>query len=145
VDKTLRVFDLRNFAGPVQVLHGHQLAVRRVKCHPHAEHQLVSSSYDMSVNVWDMNMGQMIQHFDHHSEFVLGVDLSLFEDVASLWRPRLVGETSSPCPPPVTSARHARQSRACATARACAGLSDPTSVLTRNGASGLGERKGEEG
>lgn len=80
VDKTLRVFDLRNFAGPVQVLHGHQLAVRRVKAHPHAEHQLVSSSYDMSVNVWDMSMGQMIQHFDHHSEFVLGVDLSLFEE-----------------------------------------------------------------
>lgn len=80
VDKTLRVFDLRNFSGPVQILHGHQLAVRRVKTHPHHESQLVSASYDMSVNVWDINMGQMIQHFDHHSEFVLGIDLSLFEE-----------------------------------------------------------------
>jgi len=80
VDKTVRVFDLRNFAGPMQVMHGHQLAVRRVKSHPHNETQFVSASYDMSVNVWDLNMGQMVQHFDHHSEFVLGVDLSLFEE-----------------------------------------------------------------
>jgi peroxin-7 len=80
VDKTIRVFDLRNLQGPLQVLHGHQLAVRRVKCHPHHENQLVSASYDMSVNMWDLNMGQMIQHFDHHTEFVLGCDLSLFED-----------------------------------------------------------------
>lgn len=80
VDKTLRVFDIRNLQGPLQVLHGHQLAVRRVKCHPHCDNQLVSASYDMSVNVWDLNMGQMIQHFDHHSEFVLGLDLSLFEE-----------------------------------------------------------------
>jgi peroxin-7 len=80
VDKTLRVFDLRNPSGPLQLLHGHQLAVRRVKCHPHCETQMVSVSYDMSANVWDLGMGQVIQHFDHHSEFVLGVDWSLFEE-----------------------------------------------------------------
>eukprot|EP00928_Gymnodinium_smaydae_P066880 TRINITY_DN49841_c0_g1_i1.p1 TRINITY_DN49841_c0_g1~~TRINITY_DN49841_c0_g1_i1.p1 ORF type:complete len:333 (-),score=62.59 TRINITY_DN49841_c0_g1_i1:429-1427(-) len=80
VDKTIRVFDIRNPAGPLQVLHGHQLAVRRVKTHPHSDHQLVSASYDMSVKVWDLNMASMVQHFDHHSEFVLGVDYSLFEE-----------------------------------------------------------------
>jgi len=80
VDKTIRVFDIRNPSGPVNVLHGHQLAVRRVKCHPHCDSQLVSASYDMSVNVWDLNAGQMVRHFDHHTEFVLGVDLSLFEE-----------------------------------------------------------------
>mmetsp|Transcript_107207 Transcript_107207/g.298619 ORF Transcript_107207/g.298619 Transcript_107207/m.298619 type:complete len:329 (-) Transcript_107207:95-1081(-) len=80
VDKTLRVFDLRNLTGPLQVLHGHQLAVRRVKTHPHHDSQLVSAAYDMSVNVWDLNVGQMVQHFDHHTEFVVGVDLSLFEE-----------------------------------------------------------------
>mmetsp|Transcript_54731 Transcript_54731/g.159012 ORF Transcript_54731/g.159012 Transcript_54731/m.159012 type:complete len:332 (-) Transcript_54731:10-1005(-) len=80
VDKTIRVFDLRRLTGPVQMLHGHQLAVRRVKTHPHYDSQLVSASYDMSVNVWDMNAGQMIRHFDHHTEFVLGVDLNLFQE-----------------------------------------------------------------
>lgn len=80
VDKTIRVFDLRRFSAPLQVLHGHQLAVRRVKTHPHCEHQLVSVSYDMSVKVWDINMGQIVQNFDNHTEFVLGVDLSLFEE-----------------------------------------------------------------
>lgn len=80
VDKTIRVFDIRSLAGPVAVLHGHQLAVRRVKMHPHCDHQMVSVSYDMAMNVWDLNLAQMVQHFDHHSEFVLGVDLSLFEE-----------------------------------------------------------------
>lgn len=80
VDKQIRMFDLRNLTAPVQVFHGHQLAVRRVKMHPHCESQFVSCSYDMSVNVWDMNMGQMINHFGHHSEFVLGLDISLFQE-----------------------------------------------------------------
>eukprot|EP00929_Paragymnodinium_shiwhaense_P109177 TRINITY_DN75529_c0_g1_i1.p1 TRINITY_DN75529_c0_g1~~TRINITY_DN75529_c0_g1_i1.p1 ORF type:complete len:342 (-),score=60.82 TRINITY_DN75529_c0_g1_i1:32-1057(-) len=80
VDKTIKAFDLRKPVEPVQILFGHQLAVRRLKAHPHYEHQLVSASYDMSVKVWDLNMGQIIQHFDHHSEFVLGLDLNLFEE-----------------------------------------------------------------
>lgn len=80
VDKQIRMFDLRNLTGPVQVFHGHQLAVRRVKTHPHCDSQFVSVSYDMSVNVWDINVGQIIQHFGHHSEFVLGLDISLFQE-----------------------------------------------------------------
>lgn len=104
VDKTVRVFDLRNMSGPMQILHGHQLAVRRVKSHPHHESQFVSASYDMSVNVWDMNMGQMVQHFDHHTEFVLGVDLSLFEEnlmATAAWdRTVCVWNTLQGPPPP---------------------------------------------
>lgn len=80
VDKQIRMFDLRNLTGPVQTFHGHQLAVRRVKAHPHCDNRFVSASYDMSVNVWDTTLGQMVQHFDHHSEFVLGLDLSLFQE-----------------------------------------------------------------
>lgn len=80
VDKTLRVFDLRNPAGPLQILYGHQLAVRRVKTHPHLENMVMSCSYDMSANLWDINLGQMVDHFDHHTEFVLGIDLNLFEE-----------------------------------------------------------------
>ncbi|CAE8682874.1 unnamed protein product, partial [Polarella glacialis] len=104
VDKTIRAFDLRNFSQPLQILHGHQLAVRRVKCHPHAENQLISASYDMSINMWDMSMGQMTRHFDHHSEFVLGVDLSLFEEnlvVSAAWdRTCCVWNANQGPPPP---------------------------------------------
>jgi peroxin-7 len=71
---------MRNPTGPLQILHGHQLAVRRLKCHPHSDSQVVSASYDMSVGVWDLNRAQMIQRFDHHTEFVVGLDLSLFEE-----------------------------------------------------------------
>jgi len=80
VDKTIRVFDMRNPTGPLQILHGHQLAVRRLKCHPHSDSQVVSASYDMTVGVWDLNRAQLIQRFDHHTEFVVGIDLSLFEE-----------------------------------------------------------------
>merc|ERR1712060_222670 len=105
--KTLRVFDLRRLTSPLQMLHGHQLAVRRVKAHPHFDNQLVSVSYDMSVKMWDLNMGQAIQNFTHHTEFVLGVDLSLFEEnllataawdrSACLWN---IVEGRPPDPPP---------------------------------------------
>eukprot|EP00927_Polykrikos_kofoidii_P039499 TRINITY_DN33865_c0_g1_i1.p1 TRINITY_DN33865_c0_g1~~TRINITY_DN33865_c0_g1_i1.p1 ORF type:complete len:331 (+),score=52.82 TRINITY_DN33865_c0_g1_i1:156-1148(+) len=80
VDKTLRIFDLRNPTAPLQILHGHKLSVRRVKTHPFSANHLVSTSYDMSVMMWDTNSAQVVQYFDHHSEFVLGVDLSLFEE-----------------------------------------------------------------
>ena len=33
----------------------------------------------MSVKVWDISMGQMVQSFDHHREFILGLSLSNFE------------------------------------------------------------------
>lgn len=107
VDKTLRVFDLRNPAGPLQQLFGHQLAVRRVKCHPFAETQVVSASYDMTVNIFDTAAGQMMNTYGHHSEFVLGIDLSLFEEglmasaawdrTACVWN--FMKGPPQPCPP----------------------------------------------
>mmetsp|Transcript_19901 Transcript_19901/g.46979 ORF Transcript_19901/g.46979 Transcript_19901/m.46979 type:complete len:330 (-) Transcript_19901:96-1085(-) len=104
VDKTIRTFDLRNFGQPLQILHGHQLAVKRVKCHPYNETQIVSCSYDTAVNVFDMTMGQMIQHFDQHTEFTLGVDLSLFEEnviASTSWDcTACVWNLTQPPPPP---------------------------------------------
>lgn len=107
VDKTLRVFDLRNPSGPTQILYGHQLAVRRVKTHPHFENLIMSCSYDMSANLWDISMGQMVQHYDHHTEFVLGVDFNLFDEnlVATASWDRTVciwncGQGRPPPPPP---------------------------------------------
>eukprot|EP00439_Symbiodinium_sp_Y106_P009349 s597_g1.t1 len=116
VDKTIRTFDLRNFGQPLQILHGHQLAVKRVKCHPYNETQIVSCSYDTAVNVFDMTMGQMIQHFDQHTEFTLGVDLSLFEEnviastswdcTACVWN---LTQGPPPPPPPAIVKRVPRQ------------------------------------
>jgi len=34
----------------------------------------------MSVLVWDCNIQQPMNRFDHHSEFVVGVDFSLFRE-----------------------------------------------------------------
>eukprot|EP00913_Durusdinium_trenchii_P033992 g31819.t1 len=98
VDKTIRTFDLRNFGQPLQILHGHQLAVKRVKCHPFNETQIVSCSYDTAVNVFDMAVGQMVQHFDQHTEFTLGIDLSLFEEIQTkLSNENVIASTSWDC------------------------------------------------
>lgn len=103
-DKTIRVFDLRNLVSPVQVLHGHQLAVKRVKTHPHCATQLMSVSYDMTVKVWDIDLGQIVRHFDHHMEFVLGLDINLFEEnliaTASWDRSVCVWDVAQGGPPP---------------------------------------------
>ena len=106
VDKTLRVWDLRmvreaGAAGatqpqaggqpgqqqplppgasrPMQTLYGHQLAIRRLRTHPFQGHIVATSSYDMSVKTWDIRIGQLCQSFDHHKEFVCGLDWSLFQ------------------------------------------------------------------
>jgi len=106
VDRTLRVWDIRNPTAPTATLFGHQLAVRRIKCHPFQENLVLSASYDMGVNVWDLAMNQLLQRFDHHQEFVLGLDLNLFEEnlVASVsWDRTLCAwnhELGPPHPPP---------------------------------------------
>jgi len=80
VDKTLRVWDTRNPSLPTATLFGHQLAVRRIKCHPHQANIVLSASYDMGVNVWDLSINQLVQRFDHHQEFILGLDINLFDE-----------------------------------------------------------------
>lgn len=80
VDKTLRVWDIRKPAAPVTQLFGHALAVRRVRTHPFSADIVASSSYDMSVCLWDTSANEITRRFDHHSEFVVGIDWSLFEE-----------------------------------------------------------------
>ena len=53
VDKTIRAFDIRNTSEPVFTLSGHEFAVRRIKCSPHNGRTIASSSYDMSLALWD--------------------------------------------------------------------------------------------
>jgi peroxin-7 len=72
VDSLVKVWDLRNF-GNVAIHRGHRLAVRSLKCSPHSENVIASTSYDMTCRVWNTN----IVH-EAHSEFVTGVDFSLF-------------------------------------------------------------------
>jgi peroxin-7 len=48
--------DLRSTTDqPIMILAGHQLAVRKIKFSPYHANILVSTSYDMSVGVWDCN------------------------------------------------------------------------------------------
>ncbi|GAB4827202.1 peroxisomal targeting signal 2 receptor [Ancistrocladus abbreviatus] len=78
VDKTIRVWDVRNFRVPVAVLSGHNYAVRRVKCSPHRRSLILSCSYDMTVCMWDyMVEDSMIGRYDHHTEFAVGIDMSV--------------------------------------------------------------------
>jgi len=106
VDRTIRVWDIRNPAGPTATLFGHQLAVRRLKAHPFQENLLASASYDMGINMWDVRTNQLLQRFDQHQEFVLGLDMNLFEEnlMASVsWDRTLCvwnHEIGPPLPPP---------------------------------------------
>ncbi|KXS13201.1 WD40 repeat-like protein [Gonapodya prolifera JEL478] len=89
VDHEVRVWDTRNPAAPVTVMRGHEYAVRRVRCSPHNEAIVASAGYDMTVRFWDTNLaaragpggaqgaGCVFVH-DRHTEFVLGVDFSLY-------------------------------------------------------------------
>ena len=79
VDKQIKVWDLRNTALPIHAFTGHQLAVRRVKWSPHSDALLLSCAYDMSVKLWSTNSLSPIDTFEHHSEFVIGIDFSIFE------------------------------------------------------------------
>jgi len=59
-------------------LTGHQLAVRKIKFSPYHANILASASYDMSVLIWDCNVQRVINKFDQHTEFVVGLDFNLF-------------------------------------------------------------------
>ena len=79
VDKHIRVWDTRNPVSPVSVIpDAHSLAIRRVKCHPFKADEVLTCSYDMSVCQWDILRRTEISRFFHHSEFCVGLDMSLF-------------------------------------------------------------------
>ncbi|KAK4695441.1 peroxin-7, partial [Lecanoromycetidae sp. Uapishka_2] len=52
VDRLIRTFDLRGQPGPLEILAGHDYAVRRVAWSPHLSDTLLSASYDMTCRVW---------------------------------------------------------------------------------------------
>ena len=79
-DKLIKVWDMRQTSMALAVLAGHDLAVRRVKCSPHEQFTVASVSYDMSVRMWDFRQTHsgMLRRYDHHTEFVCGLDFNLF-------------------------------------------------------------------
>ncbi|KAL9114180.1 MAG: hypothetical protein Q9227_001952 [Pyrenula ochraceoflavens] len=98
VDRIIRTFDIRQPAGPLQLLQGHQYAVRRVAWSPHLPDLLLSASYDMTCRVWSVDGGgggdegmktgggggggvgggREIGRMGRHTEFAMGVDWCLF-------------------------------------------------------------------
>ena len=52
--------------------------MRNIATCPHAGNLLASASYDMSVRIWDLDLGRTVAIWDGHTEFAYGVDWSLF-------------------------------------------------------------------
>jgi len=84
VDRIIRTFDIRQPSGPLQLLQGHQYAIRKVAWSPHLPDLLLSASYDMTCRIWnDGGEGQgkgarEIGRMGRHTEFATGVDWCLF-------------------------------------------------------------------
>lgn len=62
-----------------KTLKGHNYAVRRTKFSPHDENILASCSYDMTLNIWNIEKKEnyLIEKYEHHTEFVVGLDFNL--------------------------------------------------------------------
>ena len=82
IDKTIKIWDLRNLKVPINVLAGHRYPVRKAKFSPHQANIVVSGSYDMNVNVWDLNDLMKPLAFNHqeHTEFVVSLDFNLYNE-----------------------------------------------------------------
>ncbi len=52
-DTLINIYDLRNPKMPVSILTGHRYGVSWVRFSPFNKNQLVSSSFDMCVIIWD--------------------------------------------------------------------------------------------
>lgn len=77
-DPRVKVWDLRQPQMPIEMA-GHKFAIRRIKCSPHDEFVVASCSYDMSICIWRTNREDALgMPYEHHSEFVFGVDFNLF-------------------------------------------------------------------
>ncbi len=81
VDRTIKVWDVRRTDRALTRLAGHAYAVRRLRYSPFDASVIASCSYDMTVRVWDYENLDMplLNTFEHHTEFSVGIDFNLFE------------------------------------------------------------------
>ncbi|KAJ2774638.1 peroxisomal targeting signal 2 receptor [Coemansia nantahalensis] len=77
-DRTIKIWDIRNPRGQVAMFGPFEFAVRRVRFSPFSPHYIATAGYDMSASVWDTRSGAVVHVHDAHTEFVFGVDWSLF-------------------------------------------------------------------
>lgn len=76
VDRSVKIWDLRQPSLPLSFLHGHGFAVRRLKASPHQGELIGSVSYDMSFRLW--GAAREVWRCEYHTEFVQGLDFDLF-------------------------------------------------------------------
>ena len=62
--KFISYYDIRDLRQPMSVLEGHKKAVSHCKFHNHRE--LLSSSVDSQIKLWDVNTGYCIKTYHGH-------------------------------------------------------------------------------
>jgi len=77
VDGLIKGWDIRSPTLPVRTLRGHRYAVRRIRTSPFSGTVLASASYDFTVKLWDLDRETCTDTFDHHTEFVYGLDFNI--------------------------------------------------------------------
>ncbi|XP_036445907.1 coronin-7-like isoform X1 [Colossoma macropomum] len=58
---------------PRCILQGHTEKIYSIKFHPHASGLLVSSSYDMTVRLWDLDTGNEVKKLSGHQDQIFGM------------------------------------------------------------------------
>ena len=63
---------------PILTLQGHSLTTRKLQFSPFDSNTLISVGYDMNVIQWNIKQSSPVKVLKHHTEFVYGIDFSLF-------------------------------------------------------------------
>lgn len=76
IDLLINKWDYRMLARPLRTMRGHRYAVKKLATSPFDGDMVASSSYDMCTRIWKGDT--CVKVFDAHTEFVSGVDWSVF-------------------------------------------------------------------
>ena len=72
------LYDIRNINKPVFIYKNHKLNVKKIICSPFEKNIFLSCSYDMNINLWDINNSNPLKIFKHHTEFVNDINFNIF-------------------------------------------------------------------